>query len=157
MGECETDDKYWRKFVKKHWSMLAFWIVAAVVAVVGGCHSEPAYGAVRPCVAPSGVAAGSAHEPPIGTGDVAAVAPHAAGGSSVPAPDAAPVHPDAAAAVPVAGRGGAVHGVAAGPADRKCGAAAAEPIGSGAGAADYLSGPIAPPGRARPVPLPRKG
>ena len=35
MGECETDDKCWRKFVKKHWSMLAFWIAAAVVAVVG--------------------------------------------------------------------------------------------------------------------------
>jgi len=35
MGECETDDKCWRKFVKNHWSMLAFWIVAAVVAVVG--------------------------------------------------------------------------------------------------------------------------
>ena len=35
MGECETDGKCWRKFVKKHWSMLVFWIVAAVFAVVG--------------------------------------------------------------------------------------------------------------------------
>ena len=35
MGECETDDKCWRKFVKNHWSMLAFWILAAVIAVVG--------------------------------------------------------------------------------------------------------------------------
>ena len=35
MGEVEADDKSWRKFVKNHWSMLAFWIVAAVVAVVG--------------------------------------------------------------------------------------------------------------------------
>jgi Sec-independent protein secretion pathway component TatC len=35
MGECETGDKCWRKFVRKHWDMLAFWIVAAVAAVVG--------------------------------------------------------------------------------------------------------------------------
>ena len=35
MGECEADDKSWKKFVRNHWNMLAFWIVAAVVAVVG--------------------------------------------------------------------------------------------------------------------------
>ena len=35
MGECEADDKSWKKFVKNHWNMLAFWIIAAVVAVVG--------------------------------------------------------------------------------------------------------------------------
>lgn len=35
MGECEADDKSWKKFVKNRWNMLAFWIVAAVVAVVG--------------------------------------------------------------------------------------------------------------------------
>lgn len=35
MGDVEVDDKSWRKFVKYHWSMLAFWILAAVVAIVG--------------------------------------------------------------------------------------------------------------------------
>lgn len=35
MDECGAEDKSWRKFVKNHWSMLAYWIIAAVVAVVG--------------------------------------------------------------------------------------------------------------------------
>ena len=35
MEECGVDDKSWRKFVKNHWNMLAYWIIAAVVAVVG--------------------------------------------------------------------------------------------------------------------------
>ena len=35
MNECDTEDKTWKKFVKNHWNMLAFWIVAGVVAVIG--------------------------------------------------------------------------------------------------------------------------
>lgn len=35
MDEGGTDEKSWRKFVKNHWNMLAFWIVVAVVAVIG--------------------------------------------------------------------------------------------------------------------------
>jgi len=35
MDECEADDKSWKIFVKKHWNMLAFWIIAGAVAVVG--------------------------------------------------------------------------------------------------------------------------
>jgi hypothetical protein len=35
MGEYETDDKSWKKFVRNHWNMLAFWIIAGIVAVVG--------------------------------------------------------------------------------------------------------------------------
>jgi hypothetical protein len=35
MGESETDKSSWRKFLKRHWSMLVYWIVAAIVAVIG--------------------------------------------------------------------------------------------------------------------------
>ena len=35
MEECEAEDKSWRKFVKKHWSMLAYWIAAGAAGVVG--------------------------------------------------------------------------------------------------------------------------
>jgi hypothetical protein len=36
MGENEmnNESKTWRKFLKLHWNMLAFWIIAAIVAVV---------------------------------------------------------------------------------------------------------------------------
>jgi Sec-independent protein secretion pathway component TatC len=35
MGESETENGSWRKFLKHHWSMLAYWIIAAIVAVIG--------------------------------------------------------------------------------------------------------------------------
>jgi vacuolar-type H+-ATPase subunit I/STV1 len=31
----ENDSKLWKKFLKNHWNMLAFWIIAGIVAVVG--------------------------------------------------------------------------------------------------------------------------
>jgi hypothetical protein len=33
--ETEPSQKIWKTFVQKHWNMLAVWIVAAVVAVIG--------------------------------------------------------------------------------------------------------------------------
>jgi Sec-independent protein secretion pathway component TatC len=35
IGESETENGSWRKFLKLHWSMLAYWIIAAIFAVVG--------------------------------------------------------------------------------------------------------------------------
>lgn len=37
MAESDTESgaKIWKTFVKKHWNMLAVWIVAAIVAVIG--------------------------------------------------------------------------------------------------------------------------
>ncbi len=34
-GEIQPDQKIWNIFIKKHWSMLAVWIAAATVAVIG--------------------------------------------------------------------------------------------------------------------------
>ena len=31
----ESDSGTWRKFLKKHWNMLAYWIIAALVAAIG--------------------------------------------------------------------------------------------------------------------------
>jgi len=36
MGEIETiESNSWRKFLKLHWNMLIFWIIAAIVAAIG--------------------------------------------------------------------------------------------------------------------------
>jgi hypothetical protein len=35
MGESETENGSWRKFLKHHWNMLVYWIIAAIVAVIG--------------------------------------------------------------------------------------------------------------------------
>jgi hypothetical protein len=31
----ENDSRIWRKFLKKHWNMLAYWIIAAIIAAIG--------------------------------------------------------------------------------------------------------------------------
>ena len=31
----ENDSGTWRKFLKKHWNMLAYWIIAAIIAAIG--------------------------------------------------------------------------------------------------------------------------
>ncbi|MFZ7138341.1 MAG: hypothetical protein ACOWW1_07980 [archaeon] len=35
MEETENETKSWKKFLKLHWNMLAFWIIAAIVAAIG--------------------------------------------------------------------------------------------------------------------------
>lgn len=34
-AEIENDSDDWKKFLKKHWNMLAFWITAAILATIG--------------------------------------------------------------------------------------------------------------------------
>jgi len=33
--QCGTENDSWKKFLKRHWSMLVFWIIAAIVAAIG--------------------------------------------------------------------------------------------------------------------------
>lgn len=35
MEETENETKSWKKFLKLHWNMLAFWIISAIAAVIG--------------------------------------------------------------------------------------------------------------------------
>lgn len=35
MGESGTEDGSWRKFLKRHWNMFIYWIIAAIFAVIG--------------------------------------------------------------------------------------------------------------------------
>ena len=34
-NKTENDSGAWRAFLKRHWSMLAYWIIAAIIAVIG--------------------------------------------------------------------------------------------------------------------------
>ena len=34
-NECSQDSENWKKFFKKHWNMLVFWIIAAILAAIG--------------------------------------------------------------------------------------------------------------------------
>jgi hypothetical protein len=33
--ESENDSEVWKKFLRKHWNMLAYWIIAAIIAAIG--------------------------------------------------------------------------------------------------------------------------
>jgi fatty acid desaturase len=35
IGETGTENGSWRKFLKLHWNMLGYWIIAAIIAVIG--------------------------------------------------------------------------------------------------------------------------
>jgi hypothetical protein len=34
--EQEVDSNEWKEFLKKHWNMLVYWIIAAIFAIIGG-------------------------------------------------------------------------------------------------------------------------
>jgi Sec-independent protein secretion pathway component TatC len=36
--QCEIEDDSWKKFLKLHWNMVIFWVIAAIVAAVGAVY-----------------------------------------------------------------------------------------------------------------------